>query len=83
MKDAPHFSGKPGGAHEVVGADGIQHVVDGGQQRFADVKARKVVALEKDDRCPARASHAAGRRSGWPSADDDDIGVVRRKMVRT
>ncbi len=48
-------------AHEVVGANFLEHVVHRGQERFADVKARKAVTLEQDDTA-ARPRETTGGR---------------------
>ena len=59
MKVLRPTSAKPSSADGHHRPDGIEHVIHGREQRFADVKARKPVAFEQHDGRPARVSHAA------------------------
>ena len=76
MKVAPHLAREAGVAHEIGGANRVEHVVHRGQQRLADVEARKAVALEEDHRAVRRvASHAAAVDPAGPPPIDDDIAI--------
>lgn len=56
-------------------------VVGGGEKRFADVKARECVALEKNDGTSALRQRDRRRSSRRPAAGDGEIEVVLPGML--
>ncbi len=54
-----------------------QRLVGGGNERLADVEARKALALEEDDGVTAAGHRDRGRGAGRASADDGKVEVVR------
>ena len=61
------------GAHVVEDADGLEHIHAVGQERFAQVKARMVLALEDDDPPSPRRQPRRANRAGGPTPDDDGV----------
>ena len=61
----------------------LQHPVGFGNQRFADVKAGKVLALEDRDAQTLLGQERRGGRAGRAAADDDhvDVRMLERPVV--
>ena len=68
---------KTGGAHDLVGADRGDHVIDRGEQRLADVKSRKAVAFQQLHAVTLARQPGCGGRAGRAAADDDHLAVER------
>ena len=58
----------------------LKHEVSAGNERFADVKPRKVLALEEADLVPLLGDQRAGGRAGGAAANDDDVGFGRWRV---
>ena len=69
------FLGKASLPHQVVSADRAEHVVDGREQRFADVEPREPFALEKDHPMSRSREPGGRRRTSGAAADDDHLAV--------
>ena len=69
------LAGKGRGLHRRVGPDRRHHLVDGGEQRLADVESGEGVALEQDDAAPGPGQRRGGRRSGRSAAHDDHVAI--------
>ncbi len=64
-------------AHLILHAERVERVVHGGEQRLADMKARKAVALEQHDAMAAARDHGGRAGPGRAAADDGDVVVER------
>ena len=53
----------------------LEHPVRLGNQRFADVKPRKMLALEQLDAVPALRNQRRHGRPGRPATDHDDVRI--------
>ena len=60
----------------------FEHPVGFGNQRLADVEARKVLALEELDAIALLGDQRRDRGAGRPAADDDDIRICVRTCRR-
>src|SRR5690606_15251863 len=54
-------------------ADALEHPIGLGDQRLADMEARKRLALEEPDLQPSVRKNGGRGRAGRPAANDDDI----------
>src|SRR5262249_15952613 len=63
-------------------ANRAKDVVDGRQQRFADVKAREPITFEQDNAASRPCEECRRGRSGGSPSADQDVAVVRRRHER-
>jgi hypothetical protein len=72
------LAGEPRGHHLAAAPELLEEFVAGGEQRLADVEARKAVALEDRHPPPPAGEHRRGAGARGAAADDGDVVVVGR-----
>jgi hypothetical protein len=70
MKVAPHFARKPRARTDPLDAGLTGDIVDRGEERFAEVKAREPIPFEDDHPPAGPGQTTGGRGAGGASAED-------------